>query len=320
MYPFKLQTAVLFLVFNRPDTTAQVFEAIRKARPPRLYVASDGARSNREGEAEKVAKVREIATAVDWPCEVKTLFRDQNLGCKQAVSSGITWFFEHEEEGIILEDDCLPHPNFFNFCETLLNKYKDDEKIFAITGNNFQSGQWRGDGSYYFSRYNHVWGWASWRRAWIHYDGDLNFWPSWKNSVDWTLKIPNKTERKYWTKIFDQMYACKIDTWDYPWTSSVWYHGGLTATPNVNLISNIGFGRDSTHTKSKNSPYAAMKTKALGQIIHPTEIKQNELADGYTFKHHFGGKYLKLHWRLMRFSKRVLVFLLRKLKFLNTFL
>ncbi len=118
-----LKTAVLFLVFNRPDTTAQVFDAIRKARPPRLYVAADGPRANREGEAEKVAKVREIATAVDWPCEVRTLFRDANLGCKRAVSGALDWFFGEEEAGMVLEDDCLPHPDFFRFCDALLERY-----------------------------------------------------------------------------------------------------------------------------------------------------------------------------------------------------
>lgn len=156
-----LKTAVLFLVFNRPETTKTVFEAIRKAKPKRLYIAADGPRKHREGENEKVSSVRQIVTYVDWPCDVKTLFRDENLGCKSAVSGAITWFFNHEEEGIILEDDCLPHPDFFPFCESLLKRYANDERIWVITGNNFQNGIQRGEASYYFSRYNHVWGWAS---------------------------------------------------------------------------------------------------------------------------------------------------------------
>ena len=279
-----LQTAVLFLVFNRPETTAQVFEAIRQAKPPRLYVAGDGPRDGRAGEAERVAKVREIATTVDWPCEVKTLFRVENLGCKHAVSGAITWFFEQENQGIILEDDCLPHQDFFRFCETLLKRYVDDERVSVITGDNFQNGTPRGDGSYYFSRYNHVWGWASWRRSWQNYDGDLNFWPDWKRSEKWLSEFSDGAERRYWENIFDRMYAQQIDTWDYPWTASVWYHGGLTVTPNVNLVSNIGFGPDSTHTTSANSPLSKVGTSAIGNLIHPSAVSQDQSADGYVFE------------------------------------
>lgn len=312
--PGPLQTAVLFLVFNRPDTTARVFEAIRQAKPPRLYVAADGPREGREGEAERVAKVREIATAVDWPCEVKTLFRTKNLGCKCAVSSAITWFFDQEEEGIILEDDCLPQPDFFTFCEGLLDRYRDDEKVSVITGDNFQAGLWRGQGSYYFSRYNHVWGWASWRRAWQYYDGDLTFWPEWKRSADWSNRLPDKVERRYWEKILDRMHAQQIDTWDYPWTASVWYHGGLTATPNVNLVSNIGFGSDSTHTASADSPLAEMATGALGDLIHPETITQDQAADRYVFDHTFGGRWQRLPWSLLRLPRRTGGVLYRRLK------
>lgn len=303
--PAPLQTAVLFLVFNRPDTTAQVFEAIRQAKPPRLYVAADGPRVNREGEAERVARVREIATAVDWPCEVKTMFREENLGCKYAVSGGITWFFEHEEQGIILEDDCLPHPDFFGFCETLLERYASDERVWVITGDNFQNGQKRGEGTYYFSCYNHVWGWASWQRAWQKADMDIKFWSEWKHSAAWQATKRDKVERKYWSKIFDRMYRAEIDTWDYPWTASVWFHGGLTATPNVNLVSNIGFGPDSTHTASADSPLAGMATSGIVEIIHPAVISRDQLADRYVFDHTFGGKDKRFPWSLLKVPRRL---------------
>jgi hypothetical protein len=309
-----LQTAVLFLVFNRPDTTKQVFEAIRQAKPPRLYVAADGPRANREGEAAKASQVREIATAVDWPCKVKTLFRDENLGCKKAVSSGIDWFFENEEQGIILEDDCLPHPDFFTFCETLLNRYASDERVWVVTGDNFQDGQQRGDGSYYFSRYNHVWGWASWRRAWTKRDMEIKFWPKWKNSPEWKAWLPDRVERKYWTKIFDQMYRQEIDTWDYPWTASAWFHGGLTATPNVNLVSNIGFGEDATHTKSKKSSYAEMPVHPQGFMVHSSEILNDGDADRWAFEYHFGGRNSRFPRSWIIFPRRLVGFLFRKLK------
>lgn len=312
--PAPLQTAVLFLVFNRPDTTAQVFEAIRKAQPPRLYVAADGPRANREGEAEKVAKVREIATAVDWPCEVKTLFREQNLGCKYAVSGAITWFFEHEEQGIILEDDCLPHPDFFHFCNTLLERYAKDEQVSVITGNNFQNGHKRGAASYYFSKYNHCWGWATWRRAWQYYQGDLPFWPEWSQSAAWREKTPDAVERRYWSQIFERVRAGQIDSWAYPWTASLWHHGGLTATPNVNLVSNIGFGPDSTHTASADSPLAAMATGTIGELKHPAFVEQDVEADRYVFDHSFGGKSQRFPGCLLYLPRRVIGGLYRRLK------
>jgi hypothetical protein len=299
--PRSLSTAVLFLVFNRPETTRQVFEAIRQAKPTRLYVAADGPRASREGEAERCEKVRNIATAVDWPCELKTLFRQDNLGCKSAVSSGITWFFDHEEHGIILEDDCLPHPDFFKFCSTLLVRYAADTRVWAITGDNFQNGVQRGDGSYYFSRYNHVWGWASWRRAWRKADMGIRFWPVWKYSSAWKRFWPDSVARLYWGRIFDRMYRAEIDSWAYPWTASVWFHGGLTATPNVNLVSNIGFGEDSTHTTSANSPLSNMVTAELCEIHHPTAVSWDSEADQYVFEHTFGG-------RNMRFPRIFIVY------------
>jgi len=301
-----IKTAVLFLVFNRPETTAQVFESIRQAKPPRLYVAADGARLDREGEIELVAKTRAIATAVDWPCEVKTLFRNENLGCKKAVSGAISWFFEQEEQGIILEDDCLPCQDFFIFCETLLDRFATDEQISTITGTNFQNNLQRGDASYYFSKYNHCWGWASWRRAWQYYQGDLQFWPEWSASDNWTQLTPDKVERRYWQKIFNSVRAGQIDSWAYPWTASVWFHGGLTATPNVNLIRNIGFGADATHTASADSPFSDMETHQLAILTHPSLIQQNEAADRYVFDYVFGGHLKRFPYFLYNFPGRVI--------------
>lgn len=304
-FGFSLSTAVLFLVFNRPHTTQRVFEAIRQARPPRLYVAADGPKADRQEEAEKVAQVRQIATQVDWPCEVKTLFREKNLGCKVAVSGAITWFFEHEERGIILEDDCLPHSDFFRFCDELLDYYKNDERVWAITGNNFQDGKYCGNATYYFSKYPHCWGWASWKRAWKKYQVDISFWPDWKNSLDWQTKISDSAERKYWQQIFDQVYQGKINTWDYQWTACTWYYGGVTATPNVNLVSNIGFGAEATHTISADDPHANLPVFPLGKIKHPEEVGINVDADRYTFNEHFGGKYRRFPNSLIYLPKKL---------------
>lgn len=309
-----IKTPVLFLVFNRPEITSQVFESIRQAKPPRLYVAADGPRLGREGEADLVARTRAIATAVDWSCEVKTLFRNENLGCKYAVIGAISWFFEHEEQGIILEDDCLPSRDFFIFCENLLDRYAEDERISTITGNNFQNNNQRGDASYYFSKYNHCWGWAGWRRSWQCYQGDLRFWPEWSASEDWTQHTPDKVERRYWQTIFDRVHQGQIDSWAYPWTACVWFHGGLTATPNVNLISNIGFGVDATHTLGNDSPYSKMETHHLSCLSHPNLIQQDVIADRYTFDYVFGGRLKRFPYFLYYFPGRVVRKLSRMFK------
>jgi len=313
----QIQSAVLFLVFNRPEATRRVFAAISQAKPPRLYVASDGPRASRYGEAILVEQVRAIAAAVDWPCQVRTLLREENLGCKIAISTGIDWFFENELQGIILEDDCLPNQDFFIFCETLLKYYADDERVWCITGNNFQNGKRRGPASYYFSRYNHVWGWATWRRAWHKSDMRISFWPDWKISASWKNYWDDSVEQRYWESIFDQMYQAKIDTWDYSWTACVWFHGGLTATPNVNLVSNIGFGEDSTHTKLADSPYANLATVPLGERTHPIMVSRSAEADRYVFDNLFGGSASRFPYILIRFPRRLASFVLKRLRRIN---
>jgi hypothetical protein len=293
-----MNSPILFLVFNRPSTTKQVFEAIRAARPPRLYVAADGPRADRIGEAELCAQVRDIATAVDWPCEVKTLFRATNLGCKMGVATGIDWFFEHEPEGIILEDDCVPHPDFFYYCTNLLERYRDDMRVWCISGNNFQYGQWRGDGSYYFSRYNHCWGWASWRRCWQHYDADLSQWPALRETglLDTILEDP--LERTYWYGIWQQlMDSGEPDTWDYQWFFTCLANSGLTALPNRNLVSNVGFGPDGTHTTGVADSTVA--DQGLDELMHPRFVLRDAKADRYSFDHHYGGAAMRLSRKLL---------------------
>ena len=307
-----VKSPVLFIIFNRPDTTAKVFEKIREAKPSNLYVSSDGPRSGYDGEKEKVTKVREIATKVDWPCEVKTLFSENNLGCKKACIKAIDWFFENEEKGIILEDDCLPHLDFFSYCDNLLDFYNNDHRISFITGDNFQNGKLRGDASYYFSKYVSLWGWATWRSSWKKYNvGNMKFWPEWSNSKDFFDKIPDKIERKYWKNIFDLMYLEKIDTWDYPLFASVMYHGGLTVTPNVNLISNIGFNIDATHTKSESDQNSKIPLKSIGNIIHPKKIERNIEADSWTFNHHYGGNNLRFPLNLVFYFRKFISLFLK---------
>jgi hypothetical protein len=278
----KCQSPVLFLVFNRPDHTARAFEAIRAARPPRLYVAADGPRQDRAGESEACVEVRRIATAVDWECEVRTLFRTANLGCGRAVSEGVDWFFGVEEEGIVLEDDCIAGPDFFRFCDALLERYRDDARVWAITGNNFQDGRRRGDGSYYFSKYVHVWGWASWRRAWGQYRLDIPFWPAWRGSEGFRTRAGGAAEQRYWGGLLDRVQGGEIETWDYSWLATIWYHDGLVATPNANLVTNVGVGPSATHTVAPEDR-DGVPTAPLGPLVHPSDVERDVAADAFVF-------------------------------------
>jgi len=282
--PHPLNTAVLFLVFNRLDTTKQVFNAIRQAKPPRLYIAADGARVSKEGEAEKVQAVRDfIQQNIDWDCEVKTLFREENLGCKYAVSGAIDWFFEQEEMGIILEDDCLPSQSFFWFCEELLERYQEDMRVWHISGDNFQEGIKRGDGDYYFSKYNHIWGWASWADRWEHYNVDMDSYNSFDAPKQLLNIFNNKKTQQYWRDVFLKVSQGKIDTWDYQWTYAVLSNNGLSALPNKNLISNIGFGADATHTMDLESEHSKIERHDLSfPVKHPLFMLENSMADSST--------------------------------------
>lgn len=282
-----MRSPVLFLVFNRPDVTRRVFDAIRIAKPSRLYVAADAPRKDKAGEVERCMAVQEIISQVDWPCEVAKLIRQENLGCKFAVSSAIDWFFSQESEGIILEDDCLPHPDFFPYCDELLEKYRDDERVGMISGDNFQDGIWRGDGDYYFSRFCHIWGWATWARAWKKYDVKLTQWPNLK-AIGWLDSLGFQgAEKAFWIKAFDRVHSNQQDTWDYQWIMTCWVSNTLSAMPNKNLISNIGFGEQATHTAGK-SIYSDMKTGKLNfPLTHPALLAAHKEADQYSSKHIF---------------------------------
>ena len=307
-------TAILFMVFNRPELTKKSFEKICQVKPSKLYVACDGPREGHENDKESVTKVREIVAMVNWPCEVKTLFQENNLGCKKGCITAIDWFFEKEEKGIILEDDCLPHLDFFNFCENLLDRYNDDDSVSFITGNNFQNGNLRGDASYYFSKYISLWGWATWKSSWQRYDvGNMKFWPEWKNSKDFSDKIPDKVEKKYWKNIFNLMYLDKIDTWDHPLTASVWYNGGLTATPNNNLVSNIGFGEGATHTIIEDNENSMMPVLSIGVSKHPKKVERNIQADDWSFNYHYGGKNLRFPTNFIFHFQRLMNYLLKNI-------
>lgn len=284
---------IALIIFNRPDTTDRVFQAIRQAQPQRLFVIADGPRVGRPGEAEKCAATRAIIDQVDWECEVLTNYSDTNLGCKYRVSSGIDWVFSQVEEAIFLEDDCLPAPSFFPFCQTLLEKYRYDDRVMMISGNNFQPENRQIDGSYYFSKYIHIWGWATWRRAWQHYDVEMASWQNFRDQGLLKAVCNDPIEVEYWLKIFNDIADGAVDTWDQQWVYTCWQQSGMSIMPNVNLISNIGFRDDATHTIGA-SPWAEMPVGSIHNIRHPTFVLKDQEADTYTFENVFEGKLLRL--------------------------
>ena len=284
----RTQSAIAYIIFNRPRHTSETFAAIRAQRPPKLFIIADGPRPGHPTDTQRCLETRAIVELIDWPCEVHRNYAQHNMGCKRRVSSGLDWVFEHVESAIVLEDDCVPHVDFFPFCDTLLERYAEDPRVWVITGNNFQDGRQRGEAAYYFSKYNHCWGWATWRRAWKHYRVDIPFWTQWKLTADWRKKTPDQVERNVWTGLLDRVQRGEIDTWDYQWTACVWHHGGLTATPRVNLVTNIGFGPDATHTVASDDEQG-LSVYPLGPMTHPSAVRQNTRADRYVFDRNFGG-------------------------------
>ncbi|MEW5859289.1 MAG: glycosyltransferase family 2 protein, partial [Cyanobacteriota bacterium] len=246
-----MKTPVALLIFKRPETTAKVFEAIRQAKPPKLLVVADGPRTDQPGEAEMCAAARAIIDTVDWNCEVIKNYSDVNLGCGLRPATGINWVFEQVEEAILFEDDCLPHPTFFQFCEELLEKYRDDERVMSIAGTNLLGERKLPGQSYYFSYFGGNWGWASWRRAWKYFDYDIKQWPEILESgfLENYLRVPKYY--LFWQKIFQNAYQNQNRScWDYQWLLACWLQHGLKIVPEVNLITNIGFGANATHTFS----------------------------------------------------------------------
>lgn len=278
-----LTTPVLFLVFNRPEVTKRVFEAIRRARPSRLYVAADGPREDRPGEAEAVERVRRIATDVDWDCEVKTLFRDSNLGCKRAVSSAIDWFFENEEQGIVLEDDCLPTQSFFRFCEEILDHYKYDQRIGQVSGVMRYPETVAGNVSYIFSRFGSIWGWASWRRAWRHYDVDIA--PDVYTNIDAiletvTFSAAQKARRR---EIVERLRSGTLDTWDYQWGLAKYANHMLSVVPCRNLIENVGLDGGTHGTDSSENRRLVRGELSFplshSRVVFPSNAHDREFAE-----------------------------------------
>ena len=275
----RFRSPIVMIIFNRPDLTETLFQAIAKVRPRKLLVVADGARPDRPGEAARVAETRKIIDRVDWDCEVLRNFSDVNLGCKRRVSSGITWAFEQVEEAIILEDDCIPDPSFFPYCDELLEKYRNDPKIAMVAGTCFLGDRAPTQGSYYFSDIPLIWGWASWRRAWNVYDIEMKGWPEFRDSEKFRRIFPSSIARNHYRNQFDRIYSGSIDTWDAQWSYSVWKTEKICVNPSRNLVRNLGFGPGATHTHFYD-PAFDPPVRSIGfPLVHPARKESNPPLD-----------------------------------------
>ena len=298
---------VLLLTFNRPDTTRAVVEAIRSARPSALYVFSDGPRADVPGEDQLVQQTREvIEQLVDWDVTVHRRYNDVNQGLFAGVTGALDWFFGEVSEGIILEDDCVPHADFFGYCDELLERYRDDERVWCISGDNSVDLPISGGSSYGFIRDPLIWGWATWERAWRHYNRDLSGWADIRHSARERQMYPDRVERKVRRRSYDQYYNSGIDAWGYKWKFTVHTHGGLVAVPRVNLVSNIGWNRpDASHTTG-NSLRAAQPTHPILPLTHPDQVAIDPLADSeWVESRGLGVKKYRLSYQLAKGLGRI---------------
>ncbi len=288
----KSKKPVLLIAWKRPEHLKEVIKSLRFYQPSKVYFACDGASEDIE-EKIKVEKTRSIIdNEVDWPCKIYKLIRDRNKGCKIAVSEAISWFFSENNEGIILEDDCVPNPFFYNYCEELLNRYRNNKNIISISGNNFQEGNFIGDGSYYLSKYTHIWGWASWSDRWSLYDINIKNWPDFKKTKEYKELFNSSRERNYWRKIFDNLFFNeKPNTWDYQWLFTSFFYNMNTILPNTPLVENIGYDNDSTHIFSdrelKKQISNRNKLKLVKKLKEPKSFERSLVADKYSFENHY---------------------------------
>ena len=288
---------VAFLIFNRPELTSKVFATIAQAQPSKLLVVADGPRTHVPDDGAKCLETRAIIGRIDWDCEVLTNFSPVNMGCRARISTGLDWVFTNVEEAIILEDDCIPHPTFFRFCKELLARYRDDRRVMMISGNNVQMGQKRTPYSYYFSKSFHCWGWATWRRAWQHYDIGMELWPALKDG-SWLLQeLGNKAQARTFRKLFNHV-AGESGTWDYQWVFSCLVHNGLSIVPSRNLVTNVGFSEDRTSVRYH--PLGNLPVEELEfPLKHPPFMVRQADADAFEHRIEYGWfRRAEWTWRL----------------------
>jgi len=303
---FDLTTPVALFVFNRPETTARVFEAVRTARPRRLFLVADGPRPDRPDEAQRCAAVRDLVERVDWPCQVTRDYAEHNLGSRQRVASGIGKVLEQVEEAILLEDDCVPHPTFFRFAQELLIHHRHDARVGVISGNNFQLHRPRLPASYAYSRYPLTWGWATWRRFWRGYDESLSRWPALREQGWLADVLGDPQAERHWTSIFDRVHRRELDVWDYQLTFLLWAESTLSILPAVNQVTNIGFGTHGTNTRDAGSFLADFPTGDLAfPLSHPAAMARDTAGDQAIEERIFSGPKRDWRSRLARRARKI---------------
>ena len=282
-----MNTPILITAWRRVDKIEKLLIAISENKPKKIYISCDGARKDSPDDNERIKNVKKtIDRLINWDCEIHKLYNEQNLGCRGAMLQAINWFFAHESQGIILEDDCIPNKEFIPFCSKLLKKYKKNHKVWNISGTNYQQGNDRGDGSYYLSKYFHCWGWATWRDRWLSFEPYINSWSKARETYLLKSIFTDPQEIKFWNDTFEKFYEERIpDTWDIEWAYTCLINEGSTIIPNVNLVKNIGFDSEATHTKFTIDKYSN-ETPIL-PIIHPTFLVNDNEADRFTFYNHY---------------------------------
>lgn len=278
---------ILIIAFNRYDTVKRVFDRVREIKPQKLFIALDGPRRHVTGDIDKCLRVKNLFTNIDWRCEVKTLYRENNMGCHKAVPDAISWFFTQVNEGIILEDDCLPSKSFFTFCEELLEKYSKDERIMMISGNNFIPESSFTECSYFFSKYAFIWGWATWKRAWAKFDEEMKTYPRFKSEGNYKKIYPNIMDRAFWKTGFENKYKGYSEGWDMKWNYALVSNRGLGIVPAKNLVENIGMRSDATTTKEVDKRWLVPVFNGDIELKHPELIEENTLYDRKVFRRNF---------------------------------
>lgn len=300
-------TPILLIIFNRPHLVQNLFDEVKKQKPKQLFVFCDGARKDRAEEEELLQKSKDIfENQIDWDCDLKTNYLKENKGAGRAIVSAIKWFFENVEQGIVLEEDCFPHQEFFTYCEELLDKYKDNERVMFIGGNNFLD-KTITDNSYYFSANSHIWGWATWRRAVNGYSFEVNNISNKEIKTILKKYLLSWHQREFFYDIFRLIKKNRINSWDYQLVFNIWRQNGVSIIPAVNLVKNVGFDKNAIHTKDTNSRYAKLTFNNILPLKHPENIEINKEADYLYFKEFNYKSTLRLFYRFLRRS-----FFLRK--------
>ena len=297
-----INTPIVLICFNRPIETAKIFNKIKLIKPKKLFLIMDGPRASEHEDKINCLLVKNIVTNISWNCIVYKNFSKKNLGLKKRIVSGLNWVFSKTKSAIILEDDCLPNRDFFSFCQKLLIYYEKNNTVRFITGNNFQKSKVNKKTSYYFSKYSHIWGWATWKNTWELYCDDNRVWKKYLNSKEFCKTCPNYLERRYWKSMFNKVKSGKLKSWSIYLLFSIWKNGGLTATPTVNLVRNLGFNERGTNTKITTIKYNTNNLTLSKKLIHPKKIFQNFLADDYVFENIYNQGFKK---KIIRLIKKV---------------